>query len=207
MALGRDESPMRLRYGMRHTWRCECSTCVATFERHERAATGILGCDCEDCANTRLWRDFKRNAEIKNETASRTSGQKYLDEIERVRSERMNTVATVNFCERHTCETMAKSPAMGMVVIVPVTSGPENIYADAVHTTDRDTVRMELCPGCVGELMDWVNALPTGDRPKAYSKPWKRGEGPDKPQSSAELFRLALEASKREMESGEVPEA
>lgn len=223
MAIGRDEVPMKLRYGMRHTWRCECADCLKGYALHERK---YGNCDCEDCRNTRLWAGHKRDVEVRNNLApKRDYGPDHTKmaarKVHRHSAkcafgadcwttneivERESTVATVNFCERHSCETMAKSPAMGMVVIVPETAGPEVIYADAVHTTDRNTVRMELCPGCVGELMEWVDAQPAGERPKAYSKPWKREAKPDVPTSSAELFRLALEASKREMESGEVPE-
>lgn len=108
-------------------------------------------------------------------------------------------MATVNFCEKHSCEAMGKNTAMGLVVIIPNTSGPENVYADAVHTTDRNTLRMELCPGCIGELMDWVDAAPLGER-KKYTEPWKR-EAPKPTVSdldSQTLMRLAIEASNRE---------
>lgn len=224
MAIGKDEFPMRLRYGMRHTWRCECGTCMASFRTH---GFKYGKCECEDCANTRLWQDMKRDVEKRNNLSPRGQEAKARkvhrhgpkcgfgedigedcnsDSAIWETEERKTEVATVNFCEKHECETMAKSPAMGLVVIIPVTSGPEQVYADAVHTTDRNTVRLELCPGCVGELMDWVESGPAGERPKAYSKPWERAAKKDVPTSSSELFRLALEASKREMESGEVPE-
>lgn len=219
MAIGKDEFPMKLRYGMRHTWRCECSDCLAAF-RHHKLKYGT--CSCEDCRNTRLWADQKRHKALTENLSPQpvTEAPKvhrhnmYCDygaDCNSVKTEKKgNTVATVNFCERHSCETMAKSPSMGLVVIIPETAGPETVYADAVHTTDRNTVRMELCPGCVGELMEWVDALPAGPRPKAYSKPWKKDATAETASvanmASGELFRLALEASKREMEEGEVQE-
>lgn len=218
MAIGRDEFPMRLRYGMRHTWRCECSDCVAAFRTHQRR---YGDCACEDCANSRLWADQKREKERVDNLSPRKRRElaakihrhgpkcnfghdcNSTNPVWETQEKEVKTVATINLCDR--CESMAKSPAMGLVVIVPETAGPENVYADAVHTTDRNTVRKDLCPACVGELMEWVDATP-GPREKAYSRPWKPAPKPAAPTSSAELFALAIEASKREMESGEVSE-
>lgn len=188
MAIGKDEFPMKLRYGMRHTWRCECSDCLSAFRTH---SSKYGNCNCEDCANTRLWAAQKRDKAARDNLAPKVARKEY------------KTVATINLCDR--CESMAKSPAMGLVVIVPATDGPEMVYADSVQTTDRDTVRMDLCPACVAELMEWKDADP-GFREKAYSKPWKKDDRPKGQPSSSELFALAIEASKREMESGEVPE-
>lgn len=191
---------------MRHTWRCECSDCMASFRNHSYR---YGDCQCEDCANTRLWSDQKRDRKaqanlapkVHTHSAKCAFGEDCNTELP-IRKE-TKTVATINICDR--CETLTKSPAMGLVVIVPETAGPENVYADAVHTTDRNTVRMDLCPACIGELMDWKDADP-GFREKTYAKPWKKDDKPKGQPTSSELFALAIEASKREMESGEVPE-
>lgn len=103
-------------------------------------------------------------------------------------------MSTVNLCDR--CGTMGKSKAMGTVVIVPVNEKAD-VFGDAVRTLTGKVERMELCPGCVGELMAWKDAE-GGTRPKAYSEPWEPPKDDALPTDSTTLFRLALEASKRE---------
>jgi hypothetical protein len=120
--------------------------------------------------------------------------------------EEIKPVATVNFCEKHSCEAMGKNTAMGTVVIIPANAtDAERIYADAVHTTGRNTIRMELCPGCIGELMEWIEAAPVGPRTK-YTKPWEKApkvtqtdvERVLAEMGSQDLMRLALERSDKE---------
>lgn len=115
-------------------------------------------------------------------------------------------MATVNFCEKHTCEAMGKNTAMGTVVIIPANAvDAERIYADAVHTTGRDTIRKELCPGCIGELMAWLDAAPVNPGNK-YTEPWKPAPKTSvtdverilRDMGSSDLMRLALEASDKE---------
>lgn len=89
-------------------------------------------------------------------------------------------MATVNFCERVGCETMAKSPAMGAVSF---RTAP-----------NREAKNFELCPGCVGDLVEFLKVLPEGtERPKSYSEPWNPEQKKDKTleeMSSAELAAL-----------------
>lgn len=111
-------------------------------------------------------------------------------------------MATVNLCDK--CGTMGKSKAMGTVVIVPINDNAD-VFGDAVRTTGPDTAestyRLEICPGCVQELMEWKAADPKGERPRAYSDPWsapKPAQGLAD-MDSATLMRLAIEASGREL--------
>lgn len=88
-------------------------------------------------------------------------------------------MATVNFCERVGCETMAKSVAMGTMQFQ---TAPTRPYRD-----------LELCPGCVGDLVEFLKSEPTGKRPRSYSEPWNPEEKKEK--SLAELSSTELAAA------------
>lgn len=186
-----------------HSWDCVCGGCSAFFVSHNRDHT----CDCGSCEIHRthaLTKNPKARAATLNAIAENNRELSTMRGIPRI-GERKQTVATVNFCEKHKCEAMGKNTAMGLVVIIPATSGPESVYADAVHTTDRNTVRKELCPGCIGELMEWIDAEPMGER-KKYTEPWSPApkvsqtdvERVLRDMGSQDLMRLAIEASNKE---------
>lgn len=108
-------------------------------------------------------------------------------------------VATVNFCER--CNTMGKSSAMG----------------ELNWTPDRNQVRaegLELCPGCVGDLVAFLAGQPVGavknqDRPKAYNHPWEESKSnpldklSDADIAEAYLARVAKRETAHELEAAE----
>lgn len=116
-------------------------------------------------------------------------------------------MASINLCDRHKCGAMSKNNVMGMLILIPDVSGPEKIYADAVHTNDRNTRRLEICPGCVGELVDWIDQTPAHEpNGKGYTEAWKPAPKATADRindiieklGSQELMRLALEASDKE---------
>lgn len=119
-------------------------------------------------------------------------------------AERENKMAHLSMCERHDCGSLGTGKVMGTIVLIPVNAADqERVYADAVHTTGRNTIRLEICPGCVGDFMDLIESNPKTDRQKAYQKPWE----PDRAATVAEmlskmdsqtLMRLAIEKSERE---------
>lgn len=88
-------------------------------------------------------------------------------------------MATVNFCERVGCETMAKSVAMG---VINFRTAP-----------NRENKNIELCPGCVGDLVEFLKSGPETDRPKSYSEPWNPEVRKEK--SLAELTSQELAAA------------
>lgn len=180
---------------------CDCKSCeihrgyALTKNARARAETSrvLAGKEPE-------WKEFRMARKVHRHNMYCDYG---ADCTENVKGNQ--TVATVNFCEKHKCEAMGKNTAMGLVVIIPATSGPESVYADAVHTTDRNTVRKELCPGCIGELMEWIDAEPVGER-KKYTEPWSPApkvsqtdvERVLRDMGSQDLMRLAIEQSNRE---------
>lgn len=97
-------------------------------------------------------------------------------------------MATVNFCERLGCETMAKSPAMGQMSFRTAPG--------------REVKSLELCPGCVAELVEFLGTGPTGDRPRSYSEPWNPEEKKSVEElNSTELAKLYGEALTREVKA------
>lgn len=199
----------RGKYGRSHDDQCLCTGCNADYVRHNLQHVGT--CDCRDCqkhlANALIRNPKMRDLvadEIDKGRANRGKSQRQIEqELRFARADakrKEKKVATVNFCEREGCATMGKSDVMGTLVLIPVNGDvPGNIYSDAVNTTGRSITRMELCPGCVGEFMALVGAEVTGERPKAYTEAWKPlSKEANVPTDSATLFRLALEASKKE---------
>lgn len=98
-------------------------------------------------------------------------------------------VATVNFCDR--CESMGKSHVMGSM----------SFRTDA----SKKDVSKELCPGCIGELMEWLENDITTTRQKAYKEPWS----PDDNETSGEIIteggqaiKAIAAAVRAEMEKG-----
>jgi len=172
----RSPDPNR-KYGRNHWGGCLCEACREAFEMHQESGY----CPCVDCERTREAASAQLRAQQEETT------QKY--------TEREYKVATVNLCDK--CGTMSKSSATGTVVIVPV-NDKADVYGDAVRTITGETIRKEICPGCVGELMAWLDADPLNERPRAYSDAWTKPTDPTVPTDSATLFQLALEASKRE---------
>jgi len=185
----RPSDPNR-KYGRNHWHGCMCTDCLDTFDAHN---TRMAHCPCEDCVRTRaaLRKAKENNAEILPPPIERESAP----------------VSTVNLCDR--CGTMGKSQTMGTVVIVPV-NDKADVYGDAVRTTGpaNATHRMEVCPGCVGEIMEWKDVeVPATNRPRAYNEPWTaERKVPDLSalsdlvnMDSATLTRLAIEAGRREL--------
>lgn len=89
-------------------------------------------------------------------------------------------MATVNFCERLECEAMGKSIAMGTL--------------EFRTAPGREERRLELCPGCVADLVVFLKGLPEGTkRQRSYSEPWNPEEekmkDPDE-MTSEELAQL-----------------
>lgn len=206
------------KFGRRHDRECLCNACNSTYVTHQAGRAGL--CDCRDCSlhrafalirNTAIGRELELEIEQiranrkRHERGGRFVRESFrgdhtrdlMNDMKRIREEK--AVATVNFCEK--CTTMGKSDVMGTVVVVPVHGdAPGSVYTDAVNTSDRTIRRLEVCPGCVAELMLWFDAEPVGERPKAYTEPWKPApKNPDGlPTDSATLMRLAIEASERE---------
>lgn len=97
-------------------------------------------------------------------------------------------VATVNFCEREKCQTMGKSSAMGSL-LYSISEGAQSN-------------RIEICPGCVAEFVEWLNAAPTDERPRAYQDPYdpKKKSTLDG-MSGDELMKMGLEKMRKELEA------
>ncbi len=195
------------KFGRNHDRECLCNACNSTYVVHQAGRAGL--CDCRDCSihrafalirNRRIGEELESEIErIRANRLAAGKGSAYLREMRNLNKRKEKTVATVNFCEK--CTTLGKSDVMGTLVLVPVNGdAPHSIYSDAVNTADRSIKRVEVCPGCVAELMQWFDAEPVGERPRSYTEPWKPApKAPDgMPTDSATLFRLALEASKRE---------
>lgn len=175
------------KYNRNHWAGCICSACEGSFKDHNRETF----CVCNDCDRTRdaLIQAKENQAEILPP--------------ERVK---VPSMATVNLCDK--CGTMGQSKAMGTVVIVPV-NDKADVFGDAVRTTGPadTTKRLEICPGCVGELMDWLNSEPLGERPRAYKEAWTPApKVPDLTSlegllnlDSETLTRLAIEAGRKEL--------
>ena len=100
-----------------------------------------------------------------------------------------HTVATVNFCERKGCQTMGKSTAMGALTYM---------LAEGLSVQ-----RVEICPGCVAEFAEWLEAAPTGERPRAYQDPYTRTPPPSDVDSLSgdELMRMAMRKMRTELEA------
>lgn len=100
-------------------------------------------------------------------------------------------MATVNFCERVGCETMSKSPAMGQLSF---RTAP-----------NREIKNLEICPGCVGDLVEFLKSEPAeGTRPRSYSEPWNPEEKKEKALSdlsSTELAKLYGEKLTQELKA------
>lgn len=98
-------------------------------------------------------------------------------------------MATVNFCEREACQTMGKSSAMGALTYM--------------LREDGRTERIELCPGCVGEFVEWLKDAPAGPRPRAYQDPYTPAPEPSDLDSAsgAELMRMAMTKMRAELEA------
>jgi hypothetical protein len=142
-------------------------------------------CTCVDCINDYLTHNRNKNCTCPDCAQHRVKALPRIRPKKTV-TERTTTVATVNFCEREQCQTMGKSHVMGLVT-----------YSTEMHS---DNKAIELCPGCVGEFMEWLDKAPETERPKAYKEPWVKTEKSAETMTSSQLFALALEASKREME-------
>lgn len=96
-------------------------------------------------------------------------------------------MATVNFCDR--CESMGKADAMGrLTYMTDITQLPKDV---------------EICPGCVGDFMEWLESDIMTTRERGYRKPWKKEE--KEPEKTGVIITNAddLKALMRELESGE----
>lgn len=58
----------------------------------------------------------------------------------------------------------------------------------------------ELCPGCVGDIVNLLRTAPTTHREKAYDKPWSEADAPksESPLSGLSDAELASELIKRQ---------
>jgi len=99
----------------------------------------------------------------------------------------------VNFCER--CNTMGKSSAMG---------GLQFWKSPA----DSMGGPLEICPGCVSDLVTWLKGESIGERPKSYSEPYTEhaadplADLSDDEIARAYLARVAARESTNELTAG-----
>jgi hypothetical protein len=69
-------------------------------------------------------------------------------------------MAGIQICDRVGCDSFGTTDAMGIVKIATDPSKNEQ--------------RFELCPGCVGDLIEQLATEPAeGTRKKSYQEPWK----------------------------------
>lgn len=69
-------------------------------------------------------------------------------------------MASVNLCDRIGCQSMVKGKALGHLAIAT--------------KSDMEAMRVEweLCPGCVGDVMELMETAPTTQRDGAYREGW-----------------------------------
>lgn len=97
-------------------------------------------------------------------------------------------MATVNFCEREQCQTMGKSIIMGTL-------------AYSVSETAK-TERIEICPGCVAEFMEWLASAPANVRPRAYQDAYDPKATPNVTDMTGEaLMKMAMDKMRKELEA------
>lgn len=166
------------KYGTEHYEACMCDRCVRMYNDHNRHKT----CACDDCVSHRAYlynKDLKRSVE---RDIALTSVNKY----DRVKtSGRKKSMSTINMCER--CGAMAVSGAMGGI---SSWNSPNDAMNDA----------KELCPGCVGDLVEFMKGENVGDRPKnGYRKPWEAPKSGLGDISTEDLARALLS---RQLEPG-----
>lgn len=105
------------------------------------------------------------------------------------RAKERREVATISMCERVGCGSMSNSTNMGKL--------------NFQTAQDREVQRLELCPGCVGELVEFLATEPTEERPKAYREAWKpKAEEADPTEmTTEELGALWLKRMREETEN------
>lgn len=161
------------KYGRWHSPECTCSDCLAALKQHDERVKDRgdgVRCLCDDCTNTRKQLQIIADTQRREQTKGTT------------------TVATINLCDW--CETMVRSDAVGQMRFVP-------------NTAERggDEHEWTLCPGCVQDVMMLQQRTDFGDRPKAYKTGWVPTPVESTlPHTATELFQLALEASRQELD-------
>lgn len=181
-----------LKYGREHAPECTCDACLRDLASHEYQ-NGRNPCPCKDCADTRRQLDIIRETEERGRRSGNVLGNGTLKNGNTLIDGRGNVVANIVICDRPECGSMAKSGAIGVVEAHTAAA------AEPRGKEKNERIAGQLCPACVAEFVAWWEG-PVKNRDRAYSKSWQREETA-KAQTSAELFQLALEASKREMDT------
>lgn len=75
----------------------------------------------------------------------------------------MATSSAVHICER--CDSWSVGKAIGHI---EYRTSPDSPYANA-----------EICPGCVGDFMEWLNDPIVSHREKGYKHPWTPEDTPE----------------------------
>ena len=100
-------------------------------------------------------------------------------------------MSSINLCEREGCPSMMKGNAVGLVALV-TSSEP-----------DAERIQIEVCPGCVLDLVTLLRTKPTSDREGAYREPY---QGPVEVKESeddiADRFAAKVAQRIRALESG-----
>lgn len=78
-------------------------------------------------------------------------------------------MATVNICERDGCETFIKGRALGGITLV--------LSSDNRANPADNIIRMEICPGCVGDVYAAITGKPVTPRERSYSDPFNPSGG------------------------------
>ena len=108
-------------------------------------------------------------------------------------------MASINMCER--CPSMATGNAIGELSLI--TSGEYN----------GEAIKMELCPGCIGEIVAFVEMKPEREH-SAYRNAWKRPvidpesadtmKGVSTEQLAAELFTRTMKDARAAIEGSTI---
>jgi len=145
---------------------CKCMTCKLVWDAHNLSPIGTnLFCACEGCY------------------VRRGNKQPWAFIKESPRTERVKKVATINLCEREGCGAMFKSNASGNL---------------SLSTQDKATYGVnlfagELCPACVGDVMNLLKSAPTESREgKAFSEPWSEDASKSEDERFSSLSDLEL---------------
>lgn len=178
------------KYGRQHSPECTCKDCISGMRMHRQHLNHV--CSCWMCRATRKQLDIIAATEEAGRHAAissgfvHTAGNYIIDQ-------RGNQVANISICDRPECGSMAKSNVVGLL----------DMYTSSETLDAEERVRGQLCPGCVGEFMAWWEATVSGDRSKAYSKPWTRPERRPTVSdlTSEELTRLAIAKGREEVEN------